>query len=143
MSTPNEINLEIKKLMDNLTKFTRERPDRILEDRQCYLSLVSFSNIIRKKYGIIDYDVFAQNRFDQVIANYLKELFKVRMSIDFQAEFNSNNAQSAASERNEVLVKTFACVNYIANVISLRSVEICSLFVEHEYLHFVFRIFKG
>jgi len=134
MSTPNEINLEIKKLMNNLTKFTRERPDRILDDRQCYLSLLNIYNIIEKKHELIDFDVFAKNRFDQVIANYLKELFKVRMSIDFQTKFIFNDAQVAASERNEVLVKTLLCVNTIANVISLRSVEICSLFVEHECL---------
>ena len=70
MSTPNEFNFEIKKLVNNLTHFTREQSSRVLDDKKCYSSLLLIGKILNSNSIYVDFDIFAQARFDQVIANY-------------------------------------------------------------------------
>ena len=110
MATPNDFNPEFKNSINHLTKFTQDQPYRILKDRKCYLSLISIGKIIYDHQDQIDFGIFVQNRFDQVISNYLKEIFKIRMEIDFHAELEWENAETYIEE-NEILFQTFINVH--------------------------------
>ena len=55
--------------IDHLTKFTKEKPDRILDDKKCYSSLLLIGKTIYSHSEIIDYPVLVQSRFDNVISN--------------------------------------------------------------------------
>ena len=133
MSTSNKLNFEIKKLVNNLTIFTREQSARILDDKKCYSSLVLIGKILNSNSSYVDFDIFPQARFDQVIANYLREILRIRASIDFQTKLDWQHAETAL-ERNEILAQTFTYVIDITNEIVQCSVEFCALFVENDGL---------
>ena len=133
MSTPNEFNFEIKKLVNNLTIFTREQSSRVLDDKKCYSSLLLIGKILNSNSIYVDFDIFAQARFDQVIANYLREILRIRASIDFQTKLDWQHAETAL-ERNEILAQTFTYVIDITNEIVQCSMEFCALFVEYDGL---------
>ena len=119
--------------IDHLTKFTKEKPDRILDDKKCYSSLLLIGKTIYSHSENIDYPFFVQSRFDNVISNYLNEIFKIRLDMDFQTRIDWRNAENAV-RRNEILAQIFTYVIYITNEILIRSFELCSLFVQNNGL---------
>jgi predicted transcriptional regulator len=141
MSTPNEFNFEIKKLVNNLTNFTREQSASILDDKKCYSSLLLIGKILNSNSIYIDFGIFAQTRFDQVIANYLREILKERTSVDFQTKLDWQHAETAL-ERNEILAQTFTYAIDITNEIVQCSVEFCTLFVEYDGLRLCLEFLK-
>ena len=141
MSSPNEINLEIKKQTDSLKKFTLEQPDKILKDRKSFLSLVSIGKTIFDHGVDVDFGIFAQKRFDKVISNYLSEILKIRSSINFQTQIDWDIAETVI-DRNEILEQTFTYVLKITNLILVHSVEFCSYFVENNGLRLCLESFN-
>ena len=116
-----------------LKKFTQDQPDKILEDTKCYTSLILLGKTLESSSDDINFDIFVQQRFDQVISNYLNEIFKIRLKVDFQTKIDWDIAETVC-ERNEILAQTFSYVIDITNEILGSSVEFCSLFVENDGL---------
>lgn len=133
MSTPNEFTFEISKATNYLKQFTQDQPDRILKDKKSYSSLILIGKTLYDHSENVDFDVFIKNGFDQVILNYWKEIFKIRMNIDFKTKIDWRNAETAI-EKNEILVQTFNFLLFITTQILIRSVGLCFLFVQNDGL---------
>ena len=133
MSTPNEFTFEISKATNYLKQFTQDQPDRILKDKKSYSSLILIGKTLYDHSENVDFEVFIKNSFDQVILNYWKEIFKIRMNIDFKTKIDWRNAETAI-EKNEILVQTFNFLFFITTQILIRSVGLCFLFVQNDGL---------
>ena len=127
---------KIRKQVNYLTAFTREKPNRILDDNESYISLVLIGKtLLNENLEHFEFGIFVQNRFDQVISNYLKEIFKIRESIDFQTKIDWKTAEYA-SNLNEIIAQTFSYIIEITEKILFNSVEFAYLFVKNDGLRF-------
>ena len=124
---------DLSEPVNYLTTFTRDQADKILDDRKSYSSLILLVNTLHCHPEYVNLEIFIQNRFDQVISNYLNEIFKIRADIDFQTKIKCEKADTAF-ERNEILAQTFTFVTRFTNEIANLSIEFCTLFVENDGL---------
>ena len=133
-------NDDLSEQINCLKKFAQDQAHSILDDTECYNSLISIGYIVIYDQDH-DCDIFVQQRFDQVISNYFNEIFKIRTEIDFHTKLGENLARTAV-DRNEILAQTYNFVFAITNRIFIGSVEFCTLFVKNDGLRLFLQFLK-